>query len=77
MLSLIVALPEDLAYNKFNIAVRDALNKNVSSPLALLSDMFGMENVNDVIMEVMKADEAELSRQIEGALVSINPKMVI
>ncbi|CCY76188.1 penicillin-binding protein 1A [Brachyspira aalborgi] len=74
MLSLIVALPEDLAYNKFNIAVRDALNKNVSSPLALLSDMFGMENVNDVIMEVMKADEAELSRQIEGALVSINPK---
>ena len=66
MLSLIVALPEDLAYNKFNIAV--------SSPLALLSDMFGMENVNDVIMEVMKADEAELSRQIEGALVSINPK---
>ena len=74
MLSLIVALPEDLSYNKFNIAVRDALNKNVSSPLALLSDMFGMENVNDVIMEVMKADEAELSRQIEGALVSINPK---
>ena len=74
MLSLIVALPEDLAYNKFNIAVRDALNKNVSSPLALLSDMFGMENVNDVIMEVMKADEAELSRQIEGALVYINPK---
>lgn len=74
MLSLIVALPEDLAYNKFNIAVRDALNKNVSSPLALLSDMFGMENVNDVIMEVMKADEAELSRQIEGALVSVNPK---
>lgn len=74
MLSLIVALPEDLAYNKFNIAVRDALNKNVSSPLALLSDMFGMENVNDVIMEVMKVDEAELSRQIEGALVSINPK---
>ena len=74
MLSLIVALPEDLAYNKFNIAVRDALNKNVSSPLALLSDMFGMENVNDVIMEVMKADEAELSRQIEGALISINPK---
>lgn len=74
MLSLIVALPEDLAYNKFNIAVRDALNKNVSSPLALLSDMFGMENVNDVIMEVMKAAEAELSRQIEGALVSINPK---
>ncbi len=74
MLSLIVALPEDLAYNKFNIAVRDALNKNVSSPLALLSDIFGMENVNDVIMEVMKADEAELSRQIEGALVSINPK---
>lgn len=74
MLSLIVALPEDLAYNKFNIAVRDTLNKNVSSPLALLSDMFGMENVNDVIMEVMKADEAELSRQIEGALVSINPK---
>ena len=74
MLSLIVALPEDLAYNKFNIAVRDALNKNVSSPLALLSDMFGMENVNGVIMEVMKADEAELSRQIEGALVSINPK---
>lgn len=74
MLSLIVALPEDLAYNKFNIAVRDALNKNVSSPLALLSDMFGMENVNDVIMEVMKDDEAELSRQIEGALVSINPK---
>lgn len=74
MLSLIVALPEDLAYNKFNIAVRDALNKNVSNPLALLSDMFGMENVNDVIMEVMKADEAELSRQIEGALVSINPK---
>lgn len=74
MLSLIVALPEDLAYNKFNIAVRDALNKNVSSPLALLSDMFGMENVNDVIMEVMKTDEAELSRQIEGALVSINPK---
>ena len=74
MLSLIVALPEDLAYNKFNIAVRDALNKNVSSPLALLSDMFGMENVNDVIMEVMKANEAELSRQIEGALVSINPK---
>lgn len=74
MLSLIVALPEDLAYNKFNIAVRDALNKNVSSPLALLSDMFGMENVNDVIMEVMKADETELSRQIEGALVSINPK---
>lgn len=74
MLSLIVALPEDLAYNKFNIAVRDALNKNVSSPLALLSDMLGMENVNDVIMEVMKADEAELSRQIEGALVSINPK---
>lgn len=74
MLSLIVALPEDLTYNKFNIAVRDALNKNVSSPLALLSDMFGMENVNDVIMEVMKADEAELSRQIEGALVSINPK---
>lgn len=74
MLSLIVALPEDLAYNKFNIAVRDALNKNVSSPLALMSDMFGMENVNDVIMEVMKADEAELSRQIEGALVSINPK---
>lgn len=74
MLSLIVALPEDLAYNKFNIAVRDALNKNISSPLALLSDMFGMENVNDVIMEVMKADEAELSRQIEGALVSINPK---
>lgn len=74
MLSLIVALPEDLAYNKFNIAVRDALNKNVSSSLALLSDMFGMENVNDVIMEVMKADEAELSRQIEGALVSINPK---
>ena len=74
MLSLIVALPEDLAYNKFNIAVRDALNKNVSSPLALFSDMFGMENVNDVIMEVMKADETELSRQIEGALVSINPK---
>ena len=74
MLSLIVALPEDLAYNKFNIAVRDALNKNVSSPLALLSDMFGMENVNDVIMAVMKADEAVLSRQIEGALVSINPK---
>lgn len=74
MLSLIVALPEDLSYNKFNIAVRDALNKNVSSPLALLSDMFGMENVNDVIMEVMKAGEAELSRQIEGALVSINPK---
>ena len=74
MLSLIVALPEDLSYNKFNIAVRDALNKNVSSSLALLSDMFGMENVNDVIMEVMKADEAELSRQIEGALVSINPK---
>ena len=74
MLSLIVALPEDLAYIKFNIAVRDALNKNVSSPLALLSDMLGMENVNDVIMEVMKADEAELSRQIEGALVSINPK---
>ncbi len=74
MLSLIVALPEDLAYNKFNIAVRDALNKNVSSPLALMSDIFGMEEVNDIMMEVMKADEAELSRQIEGALVSINPK---
>lgn len=74
MLSLFLALPEDLAYNKFNIAVRDALNKNVSNPLALLSDIFGMENVNDVMMEVMKADEAELSRQIEGALVSIDQR---
>lgn len=74
MLSLMFELPEDLAYNKFNIAVRDALNKNVSSPLALISDMFGMEEVNDIMMEVMKADEAELSRQIEGALVSIDPR---
>ena len=74
ILSLMFELPEDLTYNKFNIAVRDSLNKNVSSPLALISDIFGMEEVNDIMMEVMKADEAELSRQIEGALVSIDPR---
>ena len=74
ILSLMFELPEYLTYNKFNIAVRDSLNKNVSSPLALISDIFGMEEVNDIMMEVMKADEAELSRQIEGALVSIDPR---
>ena len=33
-----------------------------------------MEEVNDISMDVMRADEAELSRQIEGALVAIDPR---
>ncbi|MDA0079409.1 penicillin-binding protein 1A [Brachyspira hyodysenteriae] len=74
MLSILYNLPENTAYNKFNIAVRDTLNKYTTLPLALMSDIFGMEEVNDITMEVMKADEAELSRQIEGALVSIDPR---
>ena len=74
MLSILFNLPEDTAYNKFNIAVRDSLNKYTTPQLALFSDIFGMEEVNDITMEVMRADEAELSRQIEGALVSIDPR---
>ena len=74
MLSILFNLPEDSAYNKFNIAVRDILNKHTTPPLALFSDIFGMEEVNDISMDVMRADEAELSRQIEGALVAIDPR---
>ncbi|WP_028329751.1 penicillin-binding protein 1A [Brachyspira alvinipulli] len=74
MLSILFNLPEDSAYNKFNIAVRDILNKHTTPPLALFSDIFGMEEVNDITMDVMRADEAELSRQIEGALVAIDPR---
>lgn len=74
MLSILFNLPEDSAYNKLNIAVRDILNKHTTPTLALFSDIFGMEEVNDISMDVMKADEAELSRQIEGALVSIDPR---
>ena len=74
MLSILFNLPEDSAYNKFNIAVRDILNKHTTPPLASFSDIFGMEEVNDISMDVMRADEAELSRQIEGALVAIDPR---
>lgn len=74
MLSLLFELPENMARNKFSISVRSLLNQDTSSSLALISDMFGMEEVNDIMMEVMKADEAELSRQIEGALVAIDPR---
>lgn len=74
LLTLMFNLPDNTSYNKFNIAVRDSINKSVSSGLLLLSDIFGMEEVSDIMTEVLKADEAQLSRQIEGALVSIDPR---
>lgn len=74
MVSLMFGIPYDIGENKLNALVRSEMNKTVSSPLSLLSEVFGFKEINKVVTDTMKASEAELSKQVEGALVSIDPR---
>ena len=74
MLSTIFSLEYDIGENKYDSMVIKEINKKVSMPLALFSDVFGLKEVNDVAEEAMQREETDLSKQIEGALVSIDPR---
>lgn len=74
MISLMFGIPYDIGKNKLQALVRSEMNQTVSLPLALFSDVFGLKEINMSIIETMKASEAELSRQVEGALISIDPR---
>ena len=74
LISTMFNIPYEIGENKLNTIVISELNKTVSLPLALLSDIYGFRAVNDVVATAMRMQETELSKQVEGALVSMNPK---
>lgn len=74
LISTMFNIPYDIGANKLDAIVLSELNETVSLPLALLSDIFGFKPVNDFVANAMRIQEIELSRQVEGALVSLDPQ---
>jgi len=74
LISTMFNIPYDIGPSKLNTIVISELNKTVSLPLALLSDIFGFEPVNNFVANAMRSQEIELSKRVEGALVSLDPK---
>lgn len=74
MLTLMLGIPYDIGENKLNALIRSEMNSTVSLPLSLMSEVMGFGQVNEIINSAMRENEVELSKQVEGALVSIDPR---